>query len=106
MMTKLKIKSGDIVRVIAGDHKGAEGKVLRVYREKNKAIVEGVNMVSKHTKPSAKNPQGGIVKKEGSIHISNLMFVEGGKTVRLGRKLNEKTQKLERISSKTKEAVK
>ena len=63
-MIKLKIKTGDIVRVIAGDHKGSEGKVLRVYREKNKAIVEGVNMVSKHTKPSAKSPQGGIVKKE------------------------------------------
>lgn len=63
-MTKLKIKSGDNVRVIAGDHKGSEGKVLRVFREKNKAIVEGVNMVSKHVKPSATNPQGGIVKKK------------------------------------------
>ena len=63
-MTKLKIKSGDVVTVIAGDHKGAQGKVVRVNREKNNAIVEGVNMVSKHTKPSAKSPQGGIVKKE------------------------------------------
>jgi len=61
MMTKLKIKSGDTVRVIAGDHKGSEGKVLRVIIDKNRAIIEGVNMVSKHTKPSAKNPQGGIV---------------------------------------------
>ena len=76
-MIKLKIKSGDIIRVIAGDHKGAEGKVLKVDREKNKAIVEGVNMVSKHTKPSAKSPQGGIVKKEAPIHISNLSLVEG-----------------------------
>lgn len=64
-MIKLKIKSGDIVRVIAGDHKGAEGKVLRVYREKNKAIVEGVNMVSKHTKPSAKKPSRWYCKKRG-----------------------------------------
>lgn len=76
-MIKLKIKSGDTVKVIAGDHKGTTGTVTRVYREKNKAIVEGVNMVSKHTKPSAKNPQGGIVKKEAPIHISNLSLVEG-----------------------------
>lgn len=102
-MIKLKIKSGDIVRVIAGDHKGAEGKVLRVYREKNKAVVEGVNMVSKHTKPSAKNPQGGIVKKEAPIHISNIALVdaktksttkvgfkvEGDKKVRFSKKSNQ-----------------
>ena len=75
-MIKLKIKSGDIVRVIAGDHKGSEGKIVRVLREKNKAIVEGVNMVSKHTKPSAKNPQGGIVKKEASIQISNIALID------------------------------
>ena len=81
-MIKLKIKSGDTVKVIAGDHKGTTGKVTRVYKEKNKAIVEGVNMVSKHTKPSAKSPQGGIVKKEAPIHISNLAVVtaETGKT--------------------------
>ncbi|MEZ0006997.1 MULTISPECIES: 50S ribosomal protein L24 [Flavobacterium] len=102
-MIKLKIKSGDTVRVIAGDHKGAEGKVLRVDREKNKAIVEGVNMVSKHTKPSAKNPQGGIVKKEAPIHISNISLidpktkkatrtgvkVEGDKKVRFSKKSNQ-----------------
>ncbi|MCL9805172.1 50S ribosomal protein L24 [Flavobacterium amniphilum] len=102
-MIKLKIKSGDIVKVIAGDHKGAEGKVLRVYREKNKAVVEGVNMVSKHTKPSAKNPQGGIVKKEAPMHISNLSLidpkskeatkvgfkVEGDKKVRFSKKSNQ-----------------
>ncbi len=102
-MIKLKIKSGDTVKVIAGDHKGAEGKVLRVYREKNKAVVEGVNMVSKHTKPSAKNPQGGIVKKEAAIHISNLSLidpktksatrvgikVEGDKKVRVSKKSNQ-----------------
>ena len=102
-MTKLKIKSGDTVRVMAGDHKGSEGKVLKVLRDKNKAIVEGVNMVSKHTKPSAKNPQGGIVKKEAPIHISNLALVdpktkettktgvrkEGDKNVRFSKKSNQ-----------------
>jgi large subunit ribosomal protein L24 len=102
-MIKLKIKSGDTVKVIAGDHKGSEGKVLRVYREKNKAVVEGVNMVSKHTKPSAKNPQGGIVKKEAPLHISNIALidpkskkptrvgikVEGDKKVRFSKKSNQ-----------------
>ena len=102
-MTKLKIKSGDVVRVIAGDHKGSEGKVLKVDREKNKAIVEAVNMVSKHTKPSAKSPQGGIVKKEAAIQISNLSLIdpktkeatrvgiriEGDKKVRFSKKSNQ-----------------
>ena len=102
-MIKLKIKSGDTVKVIAGDHKGAEGKVLKVDREKNKAIIEGVNMVSKHTKPSAKNPQGGIVKKEAPVHISNIALidpkskkatrvgikVEGDKKVRFSKKSNQ-----------------
>ena len=102
-MIKLKIKSGDTVKVIAGDHKGSEGKVLRVDREKNKAIVEGVNMVSKHTKPSAKSPQGGIVKKEAPIQISNISLidpktkeatrtgvrVEGDKKVRFSKKSNQ-----------------
>jgi len=82
-MTKLKIKSGDNVRVIAGDHKGSEGKVLTVDREKNKAIVEGVNVVKKHTKPSAQNPQGGIIEKEAPIQISNLsLLTADGKTTR------------------------
>jgi large subunit ribosomal protein L24 len=102
-MIKLKIKAGDIVRVIAGDHKGSEGKVLKVDREKNKAIVEGINMVSKHTKPSAKSPQGGIVKKEAAIQISNISLidpktkettrvgirVEGDKKVRFSKKSNQ-----------------
>ena len=71
-----------------------------------RVIIEGVNMISKHTKPSAKNADGGIVKQEGSIHISNMMFVEGGKTVRIGRQVNEKTNKIERISKKTKAVIK
>jgi large subunit ribosomal protein L24 len=102
-MIKLKVKSGDTVKVIAGDHKGTTGKITRVYKEKNKAIVEGVNMVSKHTKPSAKNPQGGIVKKEAPIAISNIALIdpkskettkvgsriEGDKKVRFSKKSNQ-----------------
>ena len=92
-MIKLKIKTGDSVKVIAGDHKGITGKVTRVYKEKNKAIVEGVNMVSKHTKPSAKNPQGGIVKKEAPIHISNLLLVDGEKPKVAAKKESKKANK-------------
>ena len=102
-MKKLKIKKGDTVRIIAGDHKGTEGKVMRVFVEKNKAIVEGANMVSKHEKPSAKNPQGGIVKKEAPLHVSNLALIDAksgdatrvgfeirdGKKVRYSKKSNE-----------------
>ena len=102
-MIKLKVKTGDTVKVIAGDHKGTTGKITRVYREKNKAIVEGVNMVSKHTKPSAKSPQGGIVKKEALIQISNVSLIdpktkevtrtgvriEGDKKVRFSKKSNQ-----------------
>ena len=101
-MTKLKIKTGDTVKVIAGDHKGSEGKVQKVLIDKNKAIVEGINMVKKHTKPSAQNPQGGIVEKEAAIHISNLSLltskgeatrvgfrIEGDKKVRFSTKSNE-----------------
>jgi large subunit ribosomal protein L24 len=105
-MSKIKLKKGDTVKVISGESRGQQGKIITIDPKNLRAIVEGINMISKSEKPSAKNTNGGIVKKEGSIHISNLMFVEGGKTVRLGRKLNEKTQKMERISTKTKEAVK
>ena len=83
-MTKFKIKVGDTVKVIAGDHKGSEGKVLQILKDKNRVLVEGVNLVSKHTKPSAQNPQGGIVKKEASIHVSNVGLLEDGKAVRVG----------------------
>ncbi|WP_370213737.1 50S ribosomal protein L24 [Mesoflavibacter profundi] len=101
-MAKLKIKTGDTVKVIAGDHKGSEGTVQKVLIAKNKAIVEGVNMIKKHTKPSAQNPQGGIVEKEAPIHISNLSLLtskgettrvgyrtEGDKKVRFSKKSNE-----------------
>lgn len=89
-MGKLKIKTGDTVRVVAGDHKGSEGKVLTVLIEKNKAIVEGVNMIKKHMKPNAQSPQGGIVEKEAAIHISNLSLLnEKGETTRVGYKMED-----------------
>ena len=103
-MTKLKIKSGDTVRIIAGDHKGQEGKVQRVIRDKNKAIVEGLNMVSKHEKPSAANPQGGIVKKEAPVHISNLSLIDKkGDTTRVGYKMED--GKKVRFSKKSNEVI-
>lgn len=105
-MSKLKLKKGDTVKVISGEARGQQGKIISIDVKKSRALVEGVNMISKSEKPNAKNTNGGIVKKEGSIHVSNLMLVEDGKAVRVGRKLNEKSEKLERISKKTKEVVK
>ena len=99
----MKIKTGDTVTVVAGDHKGSEGKVMSVDREKNKAIVEGVNVVKKHEKPSAQNPQGGIVEKEAPIHISNLSLMENGEAVRVGYAV--KDGKKVRVSKKTGEIV-
>ncbi len=104
MQKKLHIKKGDTVAVIAGDSKGQQGKVLSIDKEKGRALVEGVNLASKHTKPSAATPQGGIVKKESSIHISNLMLVVGGKLTRVGRKLDN--NKLVRYAKKTGEVIK
>ena len=103
-MKKLKIKTGDTVRVIAGDHKGSEGKILMLFAEKNKAIVEGVNIVKRHTKPNAQNPQGGMVEKEAAIHISNLsLLTTDGETTRVGYQMNGDNK--ERISRKTKEVI-
>ncbi|MCM8567820.1 50S ribosomal protein L24 [Gramella jeungdoensis] len=103
-MTKLKIKSGDTVRVIAGDHKGQEGKVQKVFLDKNKAIVEGINMISKHEKPSASNPQGGIKEKEAPIHVSNLALIDkNGKATRVGYK--EEDGKKVRFSKKSNEVI-
>ena len=98
-MKKFKLKSGDTVKVIAGDHKGSEGKVLQIIKDKDRVLVEGVNLVSKHTKPSAQSPQGGIVKKEASLHISNVMLVEDGVAVRVGYNVDGETKT--RISKKT-----
>lgn len=99
MQKKLHIKKGDTVVVISGNSKGQQGKVLEVVRESERAIVEGVNMVSKHTKPNAKSPQGGILKQEATIHVSNLMLKDPktGKPTRIGRRL-DKNGKLVRYS--------
>jgi large subunit ribosomal protein L24 len=104
---KLKIRKGDLVKVIAGDSKGTQGKIVEVILAKNRAIVEGANMVSKHTKPNAANPNGGIVKQEAAIHISNLMLVDPktGAATRVGRKKND-AGKLVRIAKKSGEEIK
>ena len=104
-MSKLHVKKGDTVKVLAGTENGKTGKITSVDREKGRAIVEGINLVSKHTKPSAANPQGGIVKREASVHVSNLMVVDSkGQASRLGRKLN-KEGKLVRYSKKSGEVL-
>ena len=103
-MGKLKIKTGDTVRVITGDHKGSEGKVLSVFSDKNKAIVEGVNMMKKHMKPNAQNPQGGIVEKEAAIQISNLsLFNSKGESTRVGYKIED--GKKVRFTKKSNEVI-
>lgn len=107
MQKKLHIRKGDTVMIIAGDSKGQQGKVLVVEKAKEMAIVEGVNLVSKHTKPNTKNPQGGIIKKEAPVHISNLMVIDGtGKPSRVSRKVDPKSKKLVRYSKKTGEVIK
>ena len=107
MTKKLHIKKGDTVFVISGESKGKQGRVLEVLRKKERAIVEGVNLISKHQKPNAAHPQGGIIKKEAGIHISNLMLIDAktGKPTRIGRKLNSEG-KLVRYSKKSGEEIK
>jgi large subunit ribosomal protein L24 len=107
MQKKINIKKGDTVMVITGESKGQKGRILEVDRAKNKAIVEGINMVSKHTKPNAKAPQGGIIRKEAPVHLSNLMLIDptSGKPTRVGKRLNEK-EKLVRYSKKSGEEIK
>lgn len=93
--------------VIAGDSKGQQGRVLAVDVEKEKILVEGVNIVSKHSRPTNQNPKGGIIEKEAPIHVSNLKLIDGsGKPVRVGRKLDEKTNKSVRYSKNTGEVIK
>lgn len=106
-MSKLHIKKNDNVIVLAGEDKGKKGKVLKVLVEKNRAIVEGVNIVSKSTKPSAKHPQGGFVKQEAPIHISNLSLIDpkSGKATRVSYKVNEEGKKV-RIAKKSGEEIK
>lgn len=105
MQKKLHIKVGDTVKVLAGEALGQEGKVLTVDRKSMRATVEGLKMIKKHSKPSAADPQGGIIEKEGTIHISNLMIVVKGEASRIGRKLN-KDGKLVRFSKKSGEEIK
>ena len=107
MQKKIHIKKGEQVFVNTGEYTGQKGRVLDVDRDKYRAIVEGVNMVSKHTKPNAKNPQGGITKQEAPIHISNLSLVDPstGDATRVGRKMNDKN-KLIRYAKKSGEEIK
>lgn len=104
---KIKIRKGDLVKVIAGDSRGQEGKVLSVLITKSRILIEGVNLVSKHTKPNAANPNGGIIKKEAALHISNVALIDPktGATTRVGRKLNA-DGKLVRVSKKSGEEIK
>ena len=102
---KIKIKKDDNVLVIAGEHKGSQGKVVKIIREKNRAIVEGVNMIKKHAEPSAQNPQGGIIEKEAAIHVSNLSLVSSeGNATRVGFRIEEDGKKV-RFAKKNNEVV-
>ena len=107
MSVKLHIKKGDTVIVIAGDNKGQQGKVLKVEVSKQRAIVEGVNLVKKATKPNAQNPQGGIVEQEAPIHISNLQVIDAksGKPTKVGRKVTAEG-KIVRYAKKSGEEIK
>ena len=104
---KLNIRKNDFVMVLSGESKGSKGKVIKILRNKKRAVVEGVNMVSKHTKPNANNQEGGIIKQEASIHISNLMIIDAksGERTRIGRKKDKEGNSI-RISKKTGEIIK
>ena len=105
MQNKLHIKVGDTVRVITGESKGQEGEILTIDRINLRAVVKGLNLVKKHVKPTASNPQGGIEEKEAAIHVSNLMVVINGETTKIGRKPNE-DGKIVRFSKKSGEVIK
>ncbi len=106
-MAKLHIKKGDNVMVISGNNKGQSGRVLLINVAESKAIVESVNLISKHTKPNADNPKGGIIKQEAAVHISNLMLIDkAGSATRTGLKVDENTGKKVRFSKKSGEAIK
>ncbi len=106
-MNKLHIKRDDTVVVLAGEDKGKTGKVLKVLVEKQRVLVEGVNIISKHTKPSAKNPQGGIVKQEAPIHVSNVSLIDpkSGKPTRIAIKKTDDGKKV-RVAKKSGEEIK
>ena len=106
-MAKLHIKKGDNVMVISGNNKGQSGRVLLINVAESKAIVESVNLISKHTKPNADNPKGGIIKQEAAVHISNLMLIDkAGSATRTGLKVDDNTGKKVRFSKKSGEAIK
>jgi len=107
-MSKIKIIKNDMVIVTTGNSRGVKGKVIKVFSKENSAMVEGVNLISKHTKPNAANPQGGIIKQESKIHISNLMLIDPktGNPTRVGRKRDVKTGKLVRVANRTGEVIK
>ncbi|MDB9712605.1 50S ribosomal protein L24 [Flavobacteriaceae bacterium] len=103
-MKKIKIKTGDNVKVITGNNKGSEGKVLKIVSDKNRLIVEGVNMVKKHMKPNAQNPQGGIIEKEAFIHVSNVsLLTPSGETTKVGYRMDD--NKKVRFSKKSNEVI-
>tara|TARA_B100000497_G_scaffold62344_1_gene70652 strand:+ start:96 stop:407 length:312 start_codon:yes stop_codon:yes gene_type:complete len=103
-MKKIKIKTGDNVKVVTGNNKGSEGKVLKIVSDKNRLIVEGVNMVKKHMKPNAQNPQGGIIEKEASIHISNVsLLTSTGESTKVGYRMDD--NKKVRFSKKSNEVI-
>ena len=101
----MHLKSGMTVKVIRGNHKGKEGKILRILKDRNRVIVEGVNLIKKHTKPSQENPKGGIVEREGSLHVSNVMYIHGGEPTRIGFKKLEDGSKV-RVAIKNGEEIK
>jgi len=96
----MKIKQGDVVEVISGSYTGKQGRVLKVIRDKDRLVVEGINMLKKHMRPDQENPQGSIIEKEGSIHISNVKLINGGKATRIGYKFLDDGKKV-RFSKKT-----
>ena len=100
----MHIKQGMTVRVIRGNHRGEEGKVLHVFPKKERVIIEGVNLIKRHTRPSQENPQGGIVEKEAALHVSNLMVIHGGKPTRVGYKKLDDGSKV-RVAVKTGEEL-
>jgi large subunit ribosomal protein L24 len=106
-MAKIKLKKNDTVIVTTGNSKGVKGKVIKVYPSESRAMVEGVNLASKHTKPNAANPQGGIVKQEAKIHISNLVLIDpkSGEATKVGRKIDEKSGKIVRYSKNSGEVI-
>ena len=107
-MAKIKIKKNDIVIVTSGNSKGVQGKIIKVFPKENCALVEGASLVSKHSKPNAANPQGGILKQESKIHISNLVMVDpkSGEATKVGRRIDKDLGKLVRYSKKSGEVIK